>query len=100
MITKLIPQVQPKYFTTINEKELEQLKNAHTKTNQETNHRNNLLLDFLFYTGIRVNELINIRHCDYADKLLKIKGKGNKIRYVFVPKFLVKYFNGSSDYLF
>jgi integrase/recombinase XerD len=100
MITKLIPTIQPKYFTTINKEELELLKNTPTKTNQETNQRNNLILDFLLYTGIRINELINIRHCDYSNKMLKIKGKGNKIRHVLVPDFLVKYFNGSADYLF
>ena len=100
MINKLIPVEQQKNFPTINETELEQLKQAKTKTTLAINQRNNLILDFLFYIGTRVSELINIRHCDYANGLLKVKGKGNKIRHVLVPDFLVKYFNGSSDYLF
>jgi len=58
------------------------------------------MLDFLLYTGLRVKELVNIRHSDYRNEQLRILGKGNKIRYVFVPEFLVKYFNHSSDYLF
>ena len=58
------------------------------------------MLDFLFYTGVRVSELINVRHCDYQGKSLKVKGKGNKIRHILIPDFLVKHFNGSSDYLF
>lgn len=100
MITRLIPTVQPRFFATINQEELELLKNACFETTQKTNLRNGLLLDFLLYTGLRVKELINIRHNNYVNDLLEIKGKGNKVRYVIVPDFLVKYFNGSSDYLF
>jgi len=76
------------------------LKQSITKTKLVTNQRNSLILDFLFYTGIRVGELVNIRHCDYQNNSLKIFGKGNKIRYIPIPDFLEKYFNGSSDYLF
>lgn len=59
------------------------------------------MLDLLFYTGLRINELRNIRHCDYQAGSLRILGKGNKVRYVFLPPFLVKYFNPySRNYLF
>nr|CAG8598785.1 3065_t:CDS:1 [Entrophospora candida] len=58
------------------------------------------MLDFLFYTGIRISELLNIRHCDYQNRSLRIHGKGNKVRFIFVPDFLTKYFNGSSVFLF
>ena len=59
------------------------------------------MLDFLFYTGLRVKELVNIRHRDYANEQLRILGKGNKVRYVFVPPFLEKCLNPySSNYLF
>ena len=58
-------------------------------------------MDFLFYSGVRINELVNIKHSDYQDKSLKIHGKGNKIRYIPAPVFLVKHFNPfSPDYLF
>ncbi|WP_172575186.1 tyrosine-type recombinase/integrase [endosymbiont GvMRE of Glomus versiforme] len=97
---KIIPTIQPKFFTTINQKELELLKQSPTKTSEEINNRNNLLLDFLFYTGLRINELVNIKHSDYCQGSLKIHGKGNKVRFIFIPDFLTKYFNGSSDYLF
>lgn len=100
MITRLIPIVQRKFFATTDQTELELLKSVRTRTSKKTNERDNLLLDFLFYTGVRVNELVNIKHCDYQNKSLKILGKGNKIRYILVPDFLTKYFNGSSDYLF
>ena len=101
MITRLIPSVQKKFFTTIDEEELELLKGAKYEKENKVYHRNNLMLDFLFYTGIRVSELVNIRHIDYQNKSLKVHGKGNKIRFIFVPDFLVKYFNSFSDeYLF
>ena len=65
------------------------------------NQRNNLILDFLFYTGIRASELVNIKHCDYQNNMLRIHGKGNKIRYVFLPDFLAKYFHSNKkDFLF
>ena len=101
MITRIIPTIQRKFFTTINEKELEQLKQARYEKENIVYHRNNLMLDFLFYTGLRVSELVNIKHSDYQDKSLKIHGKGNKIRYIPAPIFLVKYFNSfSTEYLF
>jgi integrase/recombinase XerD len=100
MITRLIPTVQRKFFTTIDEKELNQLKQARYEKEIIVYHRNNLMLDFLFYMGIRVSELVNIKHSDYQNKSLKIHGKGNKIRHIPVPDFLVKYFNDGEDYLF
>ena len=48
-----------------------------------------LIIDFLFYTGLRVSELINIKLVDYQDGKLQVHGKGNKIRYVFLPPFLL-----------
>src|SRR5207245_5635203 len=95
LISRIIPTIQQKFFPNVNEAELERLKKVKIGTSFFVNQRNNLILDFLFYTGIRVSELINLRHCDYSDKLLRInKGKGNKVRYVLVPDFLTKYFNG------
>ena len=100
LINRIIPTVQQKCFDTITETELEQIKQAKTKTSSAINQRNSLILDFLFYTGIRVSELTNIRHCDYQNKSLKIHGKGNKIRYIPLPDFLAKNFKSGSDYLF
>jgi len=65
-----------------------------------TEQRNNLLLEFLFYTGLRLNEIANLKHSDYQNQQLKVLGKGNKIRYVFVPPHLVRYINTSNNYIF
>jgi integrase/recombinase XerD len=63
--------------------------------------RNNLILDFLLYSGVRINELINIKHSDWQANQLKIHGKGNKVRYIFLPDFLIKHLDPySTDYLF
>jgi site-specific recombinase XerD len=100
-IKALIPKKMRKFFTTINEKELKLLKRARFEKNQQIYERNNLILDFLFYSGIRVSELVNIKHRDWSDNSLRIHGKGNKIRQVLLPPFLVKYIQpGKKGYLF
>lgn len=98
IISRIIPKIQPKFYTTINFQELTQLKE--TRFEQTTYERNKLILDFLFYSGLRVKELVNIRHNDWQGNSLKVWGKGNKVRYVFLPDFLSKYFQPKKDYLF
>ena len=90
-IKNFIPKKCRKFFTTITETELALLKQARFEKNETIYQRNNLILDFLFYSGIRVSELVNIKHRDWQDNSLRIQGKGNKVRYVFLPEFLVKY---------
>lgn len=100
-INRLIPVKVKKFYTTINEKELQSLKQVRFEKSACKHQRNNLLLDFLFYSGLRVSELVQIKHSDWQENSLRIKGKGNKVRHVFLPDFLIKHFNfGSSDYLF
>jgi len=55
LIARLIPTVQQKFFSTINQAEFELLKQAKNKTNWKGDERNDLILDLLFYTGIRLN---------------------------------------------
>lgn len=100
-IDKLVPTRMKKFFTTIDQAELIKLKQVKFEKNNWLHERNNLILDFLFYSGLRVSELVNIRHRDWQDNSLRIHGKGNKIRYVFIPDFLVKHIKfGSPEYLF
>lgn len=100
-ITKLIPLVQKKFFATLSEEELEQLKKVRFEKKEEIWTRNNLILDFLFYTGIRVSELVNLKHSDWENNHLKILGKGNKRRYVLLAPWLIEKINPySKEYLF
>ena len=100
-ISRLIPSVQRKFFDTITENELAQLKQAKVERNARIHARNNLILDFLLYSGVRINELIHIKHSDWQANQLKVHGKGNKVRYIFLPDFLIKHLNPlNNDYLF
>ncbi|CAG8710034.1 3088_t:CDS:2, partial [Racocetra fulgida] len=92
---------QRKFYATIDEKELSQLKAVQVEKSPEVHERNNLILDFLFYSGVRINELVNIRHSDWQGQQLRIHGKGNKVRYILLPPFLISYFRPYVDnYLF
>jgi site-specific recombinase XerD len=100
-IARIIPSVQRKFFDTLNELEFKQLKEAKVEKSPTIHQRNNLLLDFLLYSGVRINELVNIRHQDWQGQQLKVHGKGNKVRYIFLPEFLIKHLNPTNpDYLF
>ena len=100
-IARLIPSVQKKFFDTITENELARLKQTKVERSSSIHARNNLLFDFLFYSGVRINELTNIKHQDWQGNQLKIHGKGNKVRYIFLPDFLIKYLDpAKQDYLF
>jgi len=59
---------------------------------------NRLLLTILYYTGIRLNELINIKelHVDKSNSTLKVLGKGNKERIIPVNNDLLQQIN---DYI-
>lgn len=54
--------------------------------------RDRLILELFYATGIRRAELINLKFSDvdFSNKILKIKGKGNKVRYVPVNDVLLK----------
>ncbi|CAG8461244.1 16972_t:CDS:10, partial [Gigaspora margarita] len=64
-INGIIPKMGRKFFNILNPQELAQLKQARAERNQKTYRRNNLIFDFLFYGGLRVSELVNIRHIKY-----------------------------------
>ena len=100
-INGIIPKMGRKFFDILTPQELERLKQAQVERNQKTYQRNNLIFDFLFYSGLRVSELVNIRHSDWQGKSLRVWGKGNKIRTVLLPPFLADKLNPNlNDYLF
>ena len=53
--------------------------------------RDRLILMVLFYTGVRVSELVNIKKEDinFEGGFIRVFGKGGKERYVPIPKFLI-----------
>ena len=100
-IARLIPKVQKQFFATLKETEFQRLKETKVEKSPHIHARNNLLLDFLFYSGVRINELVNIKHSHWQTNQLKVHGKGNKVRFIFLPQFLIKHLNpAKSEYLF
>lgn len=100
-INKIIPKNQTKPFSTLGISDLEKLKQTKIGKEGKIHYRNNLILDFLFYTGLRLNEITNLKHSDWQDNSLRILGKGNKVRYVLLPPFLLKHIKiNSNNYLF
>ena len=62
------------------------------------NYRDKLIIKFLFYTGVRVSELIKIKKNDiiFEEGFVKVYGKGGKERIVPIPKGLL---NELKDYI-
>ena len=70
----------------------------------ETNQRNRLILQLLFFCGLRVSELTSLKWQDIKDNgstaYIHVTGKGNKQRTLIIPVLLwqqIKAFKGSSD---
>ena len=104
-IARIIPIHQKKFFNTISIKELELLKQTRIEKSLAIHKRNSLILDLLFYSGIRVNELINLKHSDFKHNSgrnsIRILGKGNKERQVFLPIWLtIKFEKNNPNYFF
>ena len=77
--------------------ELEELFNA-CDTSTSLGQRNLAILEVLYATGTRVSELINIKLEDinFKEKQIKVLGKGNKERIVFLGEYAV---DALQDYL-
>ena len=52
------------------------------------NRRNRLIVRLIYATGVRVSELcaINVEDIDFEEQTIRVKGKGDKIRTVFVDE--------------
>jgi integrase/recombinase XerD len=44
----------------------------------------------LYYTGARISELLQVKTEDIAETTIRIKGKGGKYRFLFIPDVLMK----------
>lgn len=81
----------------------------------EYGERNNLIIELMYSTGVRVSELVNIKlsDIDFSSKRIRILGKGSYERFVFFGDYaneaMIKYISGKriqllngkvNDYLF
>jgi len=59
-----------------------------------TAYRNRLIIKIILYTGIRVNEMLNLKIKDISNEndvyMLQIRGKGNKPRVVMIKKDIIE----------
>ena len=78
------PKIEKKLPKFLNYEDTEKILNAFDNENY-ISIRNNLILELLYSTGIRVSELVNIKLKDINinDRSIKITGKGNKERIVY-----------------
>lgn len=90
-VVRLIPKHQRKFHATINDEEYKKIKEARFEIEDWVYERNNLMMDFLLYTGVRVSELISIKIVDFQNyTIFNVIGKGNKFRQVFCPEVIGK----------
>jgi integrase len=75
LVSKIIPRIQKRPFPILTKEEFEKLLTIDTVTDQLTNERNNIIIKFFWFLGIRVSELINARHSDYREGDLRVHGK-------------------------
>lgn len=100
-ISKIVPQRVKKFFTTITLEELELIKKARFEKSEWLYQRNNLIFDFLIYSGLRISELVQAKHKDWQGKSLRVLGKGNKVRQALLIPDLVEHIQPQkSGYLF
>lgn len=81
------PKKEEKLPRFINEYELDKM--FEIPDNSPKGQRDRLILELLYGTGVRVSELVNIKinDIDFNNNSIKIRGKGNKDRYVFYGKY-------------
>lgn len=71
----------------IKENELNEILNA--SKDGEFGQRNNLIIELLYATGVRVSELVNIKisDIDFSNKQIRILGKGSYERFVYFGEY-------------
>ncbi len=86
-------KIEQKVIVPFNEKELDKVFKIFNKNNSNKNYRDFLLIEILYSTGLRRDEIINLKCKNiFFDKgLIKVQGKRNKERLVPVlPSLLNK----------
>lgn len=88
-----LPKIQQSNKTIITLLEFNDVKNK-ILFEDWISKRNWLIFCFLFLTGIRVSELLDFnKNKIYEKNKLKIKGKGDKVRVIFLTDYLIELLN-------
>lgn len=97
------PKASFRLPTYLNVEELDDLLNTPNRESK-VGKRDILILEMFYATGVRLSELVNIKFSDidFKNRMIKIKGKGSKDRYVFYSKecagYLADYLKYSRNY--
>jgi site-specific recombinase XerD len=96
-----LPQVSPRQIDLIEYADLERLLNA-PKGDDLRTLRDRAILEILFSTGLRLSELCGLnRYHDFNKKEITVRGKGDKLRLVFLSdraaKAVKEYFKKRTD---
>jgi integrase/recombinase XerD len=75
---------------TFSDEEIVRMLNVY-KMNTYMQARNKLILMMFIDTGIRATELCQLTHNDIFETTIRIHGKGNKHRYIYISPMLKKY---------
>lgn len=90
-ITNIKRMKEPKVvIKTFSDDEVKKMIGAY-KTNTYLQMRNKLIIMFFVDMGIRNSELCNLTHSEVYETVIKIKGKGNKERHLYISAMLKKY---------
>ncbi len=84
------PKLEKKLPTVLTKDEIKKLINA------VDNPKHILLIEFMYSSGLRVSECVNLKidDLDLSEKMGKIRhGKGNKERYIILSNNLIQHFN-------
>ncbi len=94
----LYPKKDKKLPNFIEYNELEEM--IQSSLEGKNKERNNLIIELLYATGVRVSELVNIKlnDIDFNDQSIRVMGKGSKERIVYYGEYalnaLNNYING------
>lgn len=88
----IAPKISKKLPVFVEEDNLNLFLDRYNFTNDFDGVRDNLVMELLYGTGIRLSELINLKTKDvnHFDNSLKVLGKGDKERIVPMTKMLIK----------
>ncbi len=82
-----LPKIPERDIDILDLKDLKKLLNLQFNKNKLTDLRDRAILETLFSTGMRVSELCSLnRNIDLESGEIKIRGKGNKVRIVFLSE--------------
>ena len=92
-IKKLVaPKTNKKIPSHISQIDMSKILDETNFTDDFVGKRNFLIIEFLYFTGVRVSELLSIRtkDFDFKNKSIKIIGKGKKERFIPLADILTK----------